>query len=76
VAQQQQVTLPWNQSAITALAAAIAQGARTVTFEGKSVTYASIAEMNGLLDRMTRYVASQGDGVPPVNVRGSVFVRR
>ena len=76
MAQQQSVTLPWNQAAITALATALAQGARTITFEGRSITYGSIAEMQGLLDRMTRYVNSQGDNSPPVNTRGSVFVRR
>jgi hypothetical protein len=76
MAQQQQVTLPWNQGAITALANAVAQGVRTVTYDGRTVTYGSLAEMQGVLDRMTRYVNSQGDGVPPPNVRGSVFVRR
>lgn len=76
MAQQSIVTLPWNQAAITAIATALAQGLRTVTYDGRTVTYASVKEMQGLLDRMTRYVNSQGDGVPPANVRGSVFVRR
>lgn len=74
--QQQSVQLPWTQASITALANALAQGVRTVSYDGRTVTYASIDEMQGLLDRMTRYVVSQGDNPPPRNVRGSVFVRR
>lgn len=78
--QQQQVTLPWNQASITALASAIAQGVRDVSYQANGgsyrTTFASIQEMQQLLDRMTRYVVSQGDNPPPRNVRGSVFVRR
>ena len=76
MAQQQTVTLPWNQTAITALANAIGSGSLTVEYEGRRVTYRSIADMRGVLDQMVRYVNSQGDGVPPPNFRGSVYVAR
>lgn len=76
MAQQQTVTLPWNQASITALASAMAQGVLEVTHEGRTVRYASRADMADMLDRMTRYVTNQGDGISPPHTRASVFVRR
>lgn len=74
--QQPQATIPWTQASITALSNALASGVRSVSYEGRIVTYASLADMQRLLDRMVRAVNNQGDGVPPPNTRGSVFFTR
>ena len=74
--QQQTVTLPWTQATITSLANAMAQGVLTVDYGTYRATYRSLDEMGQLLDRMTRYVTSQGDGQPPRNFTGSVYIAR
>jgi hypothetical protein len=80
MSQPTRATIPWNQGTINALAAAIAAGVRTVTYNQgdgtRSVTYASQQDMTELLDRMVRFVNNQGDGVQAPNTRGSVFLRR
>lgn len=76
MAQQPSTSLPWTQATVTSLANAIAQGVLRVDYGTYRVEYRSLADMEGLLDRMVRYVNSQGDGVPPPNTRGSVFIQR
>lgn len=76
MAQQQSVTLPWSQADITSLANAIKQGVLSVDYGTYRTTYRSLAEMQRLLDRMVRYVTTQGDGQPQPNFRGSVFIQR
>ncbi len=76
MAQQQSVTLPWTQATITSLANAMAQGVLTVDYGTYRATYRSLADMQALLDRMTRYVTTQGDGQPMPNFRGSVYIPR
>lgn len=80
MAQQQSLALPWTAQTVASLATAIASGVLTVSYgEGtgmKHVTYRSLKDMQGLLDRMVRYVNSQGDGQPLPNVRGSVYIPR
>lgn len=72
----QPLTAAQAQAFVTALATSHAQGVRTVTFEGRSVTYNSPEEMLAAMNYWTRYANSLGDNAPPRNVRGSVFVRR
>ncbi len=76
MAQSKVYTPSWTVTQIQALEQACAQGVRTVTIDGRTVTYASMAEMFDLRDRMIRELNNQGDVVPPPNSRGSVFVRR
>lgn len=74
--QQQSVAMPWTQADVTTLANAIKAGVMTVDYGTYRVTYRSLDEMMGLLDRMVRYVNNQGDGQPLPNTRGSVFIQR
>jgi hypothetical protein len=50
--------MPWTASQLAALEDAIARGVKTVTHNGKSVTYASTAEMLEFRDRMKRELES------------------
>lgn len=76
MAQQQQIDLPWTEANVRSLASAIAAGVLSVDYGTYRTTYRSLADMQRLLDRMTRYVNTRGDGQPTPNFRGSVFVQR
>ena len=65
----------FTQTQLEALEAAIAQGALTVRYADRSVTYHSLAEMLRLRDRMQREIAARGDGPPRPPARVSVFRR-
>lgn len=65
----------FTQTQIDALTSAISQGALTIEYNGRRVTYASLNEMIRLRDRMMREVNAQGDAVPRLLARSSVFAR-
>lgn len=66
----------FTEAQIDSITQAIAQGATTVEYDGKRVSYASIAEMLKLRDRMIREVQRQDEGIAPPVARPSVFCRR
>ena len=68
------ITTNFTQAQLDALTAAIAQGALTVEYEGRRVTYQSAEAMLRLRDRMLRDM-NAGSGTPRPNARPSVFVR-
>jgi hypothetical protein len=49
--------MAWTQAQIDALKSAIAQGATSVSFEGKTVTYRSLSDMIDILRRMEAEVS-------------------
>jgi uncharacterized protein YaiI (UPF0178 family) len=56
--------MAWTTTDLTALEAAIASGARTVSHNGKTVTYNSLNEMLKLRDRMQWEIANGSAGRP------------
>ena len=50
----------WTPGQIAALQSAIASGATTVSYDGKSVTYRSLTEMRTLLAEMNASVIGAG----------------
>ena len=52
--------MAWTQTQLDALDEAIATGARTVTVDGKTVTYGSVGEMLRLRKVMSREVNGTG----------------
>ncbi|HCE09759.1 MAG TPA: hypothetical protein DEQ40_14395 [Oxalobacteraceae bacterium] len=65
----------WPAAQIVALQTAIGQGATSVEYDGKKVTYASVAVMLALLDRMQRDNARATTASRPPLCRASVFRR-
>lgn len=69
----------FTQTQIDALTVAIAAGqtAIEIEYEGRRVKkqYGSLTEMIKLRDRMIREVNAQGDAVPRLLARSSVFAR-
>lgn len=66
----------FTQAQVDALSAALSQGVREVSYNGRKVVYSSTAEMIALRDRMIRELQRQGDGVPRPLAFGSVFLKR
>lgn len=56
--------MAWTQTELDALNAAIASGVTTVSHNGKTVTYRSLAEMMALRNRMQAEIAN-GTGPKP-----------
>lgn len=48
----------WTQQQRDTLAAAVASGVRSVTYDNRSVTYGSLEEMRALLAEMDRQLAA------------------
>lgn len=59
--------MAWTQTQLDALEEAIASGARTVSHNGKTVTYGSLTEMLRLRDRMQSELANGSAGRPQVH---------
>lgn len=62
----------FTQTQLDALTNAISQGVTRIEYDGKTVQYASIADMLALRDRMTRELGHGTSRKPPL-ARRSVF---
>ena len=70
-----EITSKFTQAHLDALTTAIAQGVQSVSVDGRTVNYASIADMQRLRDRMIRELKERSDGVTRPVARLSVFKR-
>lgn len=52
----------WTQEHLNTLAAAVSQGIQTVKYDGREVTYQSLAEMRSLLAEMRAQVSPSTSG--------------
>lgn len=63
--------MSFTQDDIDALEAAAKKGLKTVSYDGQSVTYASISEMNEQINRMKRAVQKRARARYPSVDRGT-----
>lgn len=66
----------FTQAQLDALTAALGQGVREVSYNGRKVVYGSTAEMLALRDRMMRELQRQGDNIPRPLANRSVFFKQ
>ena len=58
------MTVQYTQAHLDALLAAVASGEKMVSYDGKSVTYRSVDEINQVIAQITAKLAVD-DGTPP-----------
>jgi hypothetical protein len=66
----------FTQAQLDALTAAIAQGATTVEYQGRRVTYRSVKDMLALRDRMMNDLQNQPPNIARPVAHFSVFLHR